>query len=60
MWQERGGPSVAKPSQKGFGTILLEHAVAGLDSAPQIDFASHGLTYQTDTPLTMLTPAGPV
>jgi len=59
MWQERGGPPVAKPSHKGFGTVLLEHAVAGIDSAPQIDFARDGLTYQTDTPLTMLTPAGP-
>ncbi len=58
MWQERGGPPVAEPSHKGFGTVLLEHAVAGIDSAPQIDFARDGLTYQTDTPLTMLTPAG--
>jgi PAS domain S-box-containing protein len=54
-WQERGGPPVAKPSHKGFGTVLLEHAVAGIDSAPRIDFAPGGLTYQTDTPLTMLT-----
>jgi PAS domain S-box-containing protein len=59
VWQERGGPPVAEPSHKGFGTVLLEHAVAGIDSAPQIDFARDGLTYQTDTPLTMLTPAGP-
>ena len=59
MWQERGGPPVAKPSHKGFGTVLLEHAVAGIDSAPQIDFAPDGLTYQTDTPLTMLTPTRP-
>ena len=59
MWQERGGPPVAKPSHKGFGTVLLEHAVAGIDSAPQIDFAPGGLTYQTDTPLTMLTPTTP-
>ena len=58
VWQERGGPPVAEPSHKGFGTVLLEHAVAGIDSAPQIDFARDGLTYQTDTPLTMLTPAG--
>jgi two-component sensor histidine kinase len=58
-WQERCGPLVAKPAHKGFGTVLLEHAVAGIDSSPQIDFAPDGLTYQTDTPLTMLTPAEP-
>jgi two-component sensor histidine kinase len=57
MWQERGGPPLNKPSHKGFGTVLLEHAVTGIDSAPQIDFARDGLIYQTDTPLTMLTPA---
>ena len=57
MWQERGGPPVAKPSHKGFGTVLLEHAIAGIDSAPQIDFAPMGLRYETETALGMLTPS---
>jgi two-component sensor histidine kinase len=55
LWQERGGPRVLKPAHKGFGTLLLEHAIAGIDSEPSIDFAPHGLIYQTDTPLDMLT-----
>src|SRR4029077_20885663 len=57
MWQERGGPPVAKPSHKGFGPVLLEHA--GVATGPRIDLAPEGLTYQPDTPLTMLTRAGP-
>ena len=55
-WQETGGPSVLKPAGKGFGTLLLEHAIAGIDSAPTIDFAPTGLIYQTETPLDMLRP----
>ena len=59
FWQERGGPTVLQPAHKGFGTVLLEHAIAGIDSAPSIDFAPAGLTYQTETPLDMLTPVQP-
>jgi PAS domain S-box-containing protein len=55
-WQERGGPSISPPSRKGFGTLLLEHAIAGIDGAAVIDFASSGLSYRTTTPLEMLTP----
>jgi PAS domain S-box-containing protein len=57
-WQERGGPPVKKPTRKGFGTVLLEHAIAGIDSAPTIDFSPAGLTYETETALSMLTPTG--
>ena len=56
LWQETGGPCVLKPTGKGFGTLLLEHAIAGIDSAPSIDFAPTGLIYQTETPLDMLRP----
>jgi PAS domain S-box-containing protein len=57
-WQERGGPPVRKPTRKGFGTVLLEHAIAGIDSAPTIDFSPAGLTYETQTALSMLVPTG--
>jgi PAS domain S-box-containing protein len=56
-WQERGGPPVKTPTRKGFGTVLLEHAIAGIDSAPTIDFSPAGLTYETETALSMLVPA---
>ena len=59
LWQERGGPTVLRPAHEGFGTLLLKHAIAGIDSSPSIDFAPAGLTYQTETPLDMLTPVKP-
>ena len=59
IWQERGGPRVTAPSHRGFGTVLLEHAIAGIDSSPVVDFAPSGLTYQTETALNMLTAAEP-
>jgi two-component sensor histidine kinase len=55
-WQERGGPPISRPARRGFGTVLLEHAIAGTDSAAVIDFASAGLSYKTTTPVGMLTP----
>lgn len=57
-WQERGGPQVLKPAHKGFGTLLLEHAVAGTDSAASIEYAPGGLRYETKTPLPLLMPIG--
>ena len=45
-WQERGGPPVAKPSRKGFGSVLLEHAVGGSDTAPRFDYAPEGFSYE--------------
>ena len=56
IWQERDGPAVKNPTHKGFGSVLLEHAIAGIDSAPVIDFAPSGLTYETETSLSVLTP----
>jgi len=38
-------------------TVLLEHAIAGIDSAPSIDYAPTGLRYQTETALSMLLPS---
>jgi two-component sensor histidine kinase len=45
QWQERGGPPVIPPTQKGFGTLLLEHAVAH-DHPPRFEYAPEGFTYE--------------
>ena len=46
-WQERGGPPVARPSQKGFGSAVLEQVMGEyFDDPPRIDFASGGLCYE--------------
>ena len=46
-WQERGGPAVSSPTQKGFGSAVLEQVMAEyFDVPPRIDFASGGVSYE--------------
>ena len=47
QWQERGGPPVSPPTQKGFGSTVLEQVMAEyFDVPPRIDFASAGVSYE--------------
>jgi two-component sensor histidine kinase len=46
QWQERGGPQVTPPMRKGFGSVLLERAVAAADDPPRFDYAPEGFTYE--------------
>jgi two-component sensor histidine kinase len=41
-WQESGGPPVAMPTRKGFGSRLIETSFSG-DGAAAIDYRPHGL-----------------
>jgi two-component sensor histidine kinase len=46
-WQERGGPPVSPPAQKGFGSAVLEHVMAEyFDAPPRIEFANGGVCYE--------------
>ena len=45
-WQERGGPPANPPVEKGFESVLLEHAVANTDTPPTFDYAAEGFTYE--------------
>jgi two-component sensor histidine kinase len=45
-WQERGGPEVIAPKRKGFGTVLLERAVATSVVPPRFDFSPEGFSYE--------------
>jgi len=46
-WQERGGPPVTRPGQKGFGSAVLEQVMGEyFDDPPRVDFASGGLCYE--------------
>ncbi|MCJ2092033.1 sensor histidine kinase [Methylobacterium sp. J-072] len=49
-WRERGGPPVATPSRRGFGTRLLERGLAGRDSAT-LAYEPGGLVYAAVAPL---------
>ena len=46
-WQERGGPPVRGPGQRGFGTSLLESTFRTVN----FEYAREGLTCEIDVPL---------
>ena len=46
QWRERGGPPVKPPKRKGFGSVLLERAVATAGDPPRFDYAAEGFTYE--------------
>jgi two-component sensor histidine kinase len=55
-WEERGGPPVSEPGQKGFGSAVLEQVMAEhFDRPPQIEFAPSGLRYELNGSLEALT-----
>jgi two-component sensor histidine kinase len=50
-WREQGGPAASPPKRKGFGTKLLEIAVAGGDMPPRFTYSSDGFEYEVSTPI---------
>ncbi|HLH88183.1 MAG TPA: ATP-binding protein [Xanthobacteraceae bacterium] len=51
-WREAGGPPVAAPSRRGFGSRLLERGIShDLRGKAQLDFASTGVTCRIEAPL---------
>ena len=51
-WQERGGPSVAVPARKGFGSRLIEGALAmELDGEVRITYDPEGVVCEIIAPL---------
>jgi two-component sensor histidine kinase len=45
-WQESGGPPVTAPKRKGFGTVLLERAVATSAVPPRFHYSPEGFSYE--------------
>ena len=45
-WQERKGPAVSTPAQRGFGSAVLEQVMGEYFDAPRIDFATEGVNYE--------------
>jgi two-component sensor histidine kinase len=55
QWRESGGPPVAKPSARGFGSRLIEHNLAyDLDGEARIDYRPEGLICSITSPLAAL------
>lgn len=42
-WEESGGPKIAVPSHRGFGTNLIQRAMAGDQGGARFDYAEDGL-----------------
>jgi len=52
VWRERGGPPVAAPARRGFGTRMIERGLATELGGPvTIDFDPAGLVCTVDAPL---------
>jgi two-component sensor histidine kinase len=52
QWRESGGPSVAQPSRKGFGSTLLEKVLAyDVEGQTQLSFPSTGVEFSFHLPL---------
>jgi PAS domain S-box-containing protein len=58
LWTESGGPAVAKPAQRGFGSLVIEQNLArSIDSDVDLSFSPDGLRCRVLIPLSQLTPA---
>jgi PAS domain S-box-containing protein len=52
VWKERGGPPVKTPTSRGFGTVMLERALAAeLNGAVKLYFEEDGLRCEISAPL---------
>jgi two-component sensor histidine kinase len=57
-WAEEGGPPVAPPQQKGFGSRLIAESIgADLKGDARLDFDPAGVRWTLDAPLTAVTQA---
>ena len=51
-WQESGGPAVAPPEAKGFGSKIVEgHAAASFNGRVTVDYRDGGLLWVLEAPL---------
>lgn len=56
QWSEQGGPPVRKPERRGFGTRIIEGALAAeINGTASIDFRADGIAFEAVAPLKDLT-----
>jgi PAS domain S-box-containing protein len=51
-WRESGGPPVAPPTRRGFGSRLIERSTSELEGEMQYEFEPAGVRYSIAIPLT--------
>ena len=55
-WQESGGPPVTPPTKRGFGSRLIERALAGYFNGDAVmDYRSQGVVFRLRGPMDALT-----
>ncbi|KQT47424.1 hypothetical protein ASG43_09900 [Aureimonas sp. Leaf454] len=58
-WRETGGPPVARPSRRGFGTRLVERGLSGATGGSiRLDYPAEGFVYELLVPLADLSRRG--
>ena len=45
-WREHGGPPATSPDHRGFGTLLLQKAVASSGDPPRFSYGPEGFSYE--------------
>jgi two-component sensor histidine kinase len=59
-WRETGGPEVATPHREGFGSRLIERALASeLKGKTRLEFLKEGVAFRVDAPLPSQAPQSP-
>ena len=51
-WIESGGPPVASPASRGFGTVLVEHGLTHIGARVKLDFPATGVICEIVLPIT--------
>jgi two-component sensor histidine kinase len=51
LWLEKGGPPVARPQRRGFGTTLISRLAQAQDVSVRIDYRPSGLRCLLQAPL---------
>ncbi|RWC64248.1 HWE histidine kinase domain-containing protein [Mesorhizobium sp.] len=57
-WHETGGPPVAKPTRKGFGSVIIQDAAKSLARSVSVEFDPLGLKYELHIDLSALELSG--
>jgi two-component sensor histidine kinase len=50
-WIESGGPTVVRPTHRGFGTSVMENMIGQLGGGVRFDWRDHGLTCEIAVPI---------
>lgn len=50
-WTESGGPAVAPPGRRGFGSVMIERALAAQGGQAQVDYRPEGVVCTINAPI---------